>query len=304
MSGRNRTASGAILGPTVAGTWYPADRTGLERQLDGFFTEADTDAGGSDDRVHAKPAALIVPHAGFVYSGLVAAKGFRRIGACSYERVILLGPSHYVPLQGAAAPASSTYRTPLGDVPLDVEAIESLGETAGLQVDDKPFRPEHCLEAAIPFLQRQLPFGWRLLPVLVGMLDPRTGGARIADLLRPFRDPDTLIVVSSDFTHYGSSFDYVPFDRDVPARIEALDMEAVERILAWDGAGFETYLARTGATICGRNAIRVLLQLVARGLDGDLVAYDTSGRMTGQWDHSVSYASVAFRGPGEDDKPS
>ena len=302
MNGRNRTASGAILGPTVAGTWYPADRTGLERQLDGFF--ADAGAGGSDDRVHAKPAALIVPHAGFVYSGLVAAKGFRRIGACAYERVILLGPSHYVPLEGAAVPTSPTYRTPLGDVPLDVDAIESLRGTDGLRVDDEPFRPEHCLEAEIPFLQRQLQSGWRLLPVLVGMLDPRTGSARIAELLRPFRNADTLIVISSDFTHYGPSFDYVPFDRDVPARIEALDMEAVERILAWDGAGFETYLTRTGATICGRNAIRVLLHLVDRGLDGDLAAYDTSGRMTGQWDHSVSYASLAFREPGEGDTPS
>ena len=236
-----------------------------------------------------------MPHAGFVYSGLVAAKGFRRIGACGYERVILLGPSHYVPFEGAAVPTSSTYRTPLGDVPLDVEAIESLRGTAGLRVDDGPFRPEHCLEAEIPFLQRQLKSGWRLLPVLVGTLDPRTGSARIAEFLRPLRNPHTLIVVSSDFTHFGPSFDYVPFDRDVPARIEALAMEAVERILAWDGAGFETYLTRTGATICGRNAIRVLLQLVERGLDGDLAAYDTSGRMTGQWNDSVSYASLAFR---------
>ncbi len=300
MNGRNGTAPGSVLGPTVAGKWYPADRAGLERQLDGFFADADS----SDDRVQAKPAVLIVPHAGFEYSGLVAAKGFRRIGSCGYERVILLGPNHYVPLEGAAVPSSSTYRTPLGDVPLDVEAIESLGGAAGLRVDDGPFQPEHCLEAEIPFLQRQLRPGWRLLPLLVGMLDPRTGGAPIADLLRPFRQPDTLIVVSSDFTHYGRSFDYVPFDRDVPARIEALDMEAVERILAWDGAGFETYLTRTGATICGRNAIRVLLHLVDRELDGDLAAYDTSGRMTGQWDHSVSYASLAFREPDEGDTPS
>ncbi len=302
MNGRNRTASGAILGPTVAGTWYPADRTGLERQLDGFFADAGDE--GPDDRIPGKPAALIVPHAGFVYSGLVAAKGFRRIDACRYERVILLGPSHYVPLEGAAVPSSSTYRTPLGDVPLDVEAIESLRGTAGLRIDNEPFRPEHCLEAQIPFLQRQLKSGWRLLPVLVGMLDPRTGGARIAEFLRPFRSADTLIIISSDFTHYGPSFDYVPFDRDVPARIEALDMEAIERILAWDDAGFETYLTRTGATICGRNAIRVLLHLIDRGLDGELAAYDTSGRITGQWNHSVSYASVAFREPDESEPPS
>ena len=302
MNGRDRTASGTILGPTVAGTWYPADRTELERQLDGFF--ADAGDGGSDDPVSTKPAALIVPHAGFAYSGLVAAKGFRGIHACGYERVILLGPSHYVPLEGAAVPSSSTYRTPLGDVPLDVDAIESLGENEGLRIDNAPFRPEHCLEAEIPFLQRQLKPGWRLLPVLVGMLHPRTGGARIAEFLRPFREPDTLVIVSSDFTHYGPRFDYVPFDQDIPARIEALDMQAVERILAWDDAGFETYLTRTGATICGRNAIRVLLQLVDRGLDGHLAAYDTSGRMTGQWNHSVSYASVAFREPGERVTPS
>ena len=283
----------SVLGPTVAGTWYAADRAGLTRQLDGFFAEA----ARSEDDAPARPVVLIVPHAGFAYSGLVAAKGFHRIGAANFERVILLGPSHFVPFEGIALPAASTYRTPLGDVALDVAAIESLSGSPGVQVDDGPFRPEHCLEAEIPFLQHGLRPGLRLLPVLVGRLGTLEDSARIADLLRPFLAPQTLTVVSSDFTHYGASFDYVPFDRDIPERIEALDREAIDRILAWDGAGFEAYLARTRATICGRNAIRVLLQLYENGLAGDLAAYDTSGRITGQWDHSVSYASLVLWEP-------
>ena len=104
-------------------------------------------------------------------------------------------------------------------------------------------------------------------------------------------------MISSDLTHYGPRFNYVPFRHDVPKRIRQLDMGAVERILAWDLAGFEAYVEKTGATICGRNAIRVMLDLFPDGLQGELAAYDTSGRITGEWDHSVSYASLAFREP-------
>jgi AmmeMemoRadiSam system protein B len=238
---------------------------------------------------------VIAPHAGFVYSGLVAAKGFARLGDDAYERVILLGPSHYAGFDGAVLPDASVYRTPLGDVPIDAEACETLRGRDGFRVDNGPFRPEHCLEAEMPFLQRRLRAGWRAVPVLVGALGPRIGAAQLADGLRPLLGPETLVVVSSDFTHYGPRFGYVPFDQDVPRSLEKLDLGAVERILAWDAEGFEEYVTRTGATVCGRHPIRVLLDLVPGGLEGRLAAYDTSGRITGEWDHSVSYASLVFR---------
>jgi hypothetical protein len=104
-------------------------------------------------------------------------------------------------------------------------------------------------------------------------------------------------VVSSDFTHYGPRFGYVPFDKDVPEAIERLDLGAVQPIVDLDAPGFERYVRETGATICGHAAISVLLRLLGGETTGRLDAYDTSGRITGDWGHSVSYAALSFHGP-------
>lgn len=275
------------VGPAVAGTWYPADPRALAAEVDDYLARG-------PDGAAAAPAALVAPHAGFRYSGPVAALGFRRARPADFDRVLLLGPSHYFRLEGAVLPRAATYRTPLGEVPIDRAAVEALGAAAVVQCRDEPFGPEHSLEAEIPFLQRRLAPEWRLVPVLLGAGIAGDGAARVAEALRPLVGPRTLVVVSSDFTHYGPRFDYVPFTDDVPRGIERLDMGAVEPLLAWDAAGFEDYLARTGATVCGRAALSVLLRLLPAGLAGELAGYDTSGRITGDWSHSVSYASLAF----------
>lgn len=280
------------LGPNVAGSWYPSGRSELERLLDRYLAPPEGERGGP-----GRVVALIAPHAGYAYSGPVAGRGFRHVRRGSFARVLLLGPSHHAAFAGAALPQADTYVTPLGDVPIDSASVARLRDSQGWRVDDGPFRPEHCLEMEIPFLQRTLEPGWRMLPVLIGGGSDPASRSRVAEALLPVADPDTLVVVSSDFTHYGPRFSYVPFRSDVPQRIRDLDMGAVERILAFDREGFEDYVERTGATICGRGAIDVLLGLLPGGLRASLVAYDTSGRMTGDWDHSVSYASLVFAAP-------
>ncbi len=288
-----RDSSGvAILGPAVAGSWYPATREALEGQLDELFRAG----GGAESGSGADAAALIAPHAGFTYSGVVAAQGFRHVQSRGRDRVVLLGPSHHEAFEGAVAPRAETYRTPLGDIPIDTEAVEGLRVLERMRVSDEPFRREHSLEAELPFLQRRLRPGWRLLPLLVGRLEARENARRLADALRPLLGPRTLVVVSSDFTHYGPRFDYLPFLSDVAARIRDLDMQAIDLIVGGDAPGFERFLARTHATICGQNPIRVLLELLPEGLEAELASYDTSGRITGEWGHSVSYASLVFRG--------
>ena len=107
---------------------------------------------------------------------------------------------------------------------------------------------------------------------------------------------ETLVDASTDFTHFGPRFGYVPFRDRVPERVRALDMGALDAILRLDRAGFVDYVDRTGATICGRRAVEVLLAL-GEGFVATLDAYDTSGRMTGDWEHSVSYAAVSLRAP-------
>jgi AmmeMemoRadiSam system protein B len=131
--------------------------------------------------------------------------------------------------------------------------------------------------------------------VLIGAGPQDAHADNVADALRPLLDPATLVVVSSDFTHFGRRFNFVPFRDDVAQRVEQLDRGAIERILAWDSAGFADYIARTAATVCGRNAIDVLLRLGDAPGAAELAAYDTSGRITGDWRNSVSYASLVFR---------
>jgi len=277
----------SILGPTVAGTWYPADPAELRDLIARLL-----DAAEGDTR---HPTALVVPHAGYVYSGSVAAAGFARLVDLACDRVLLLGPSHHGAFQGAALPAAEIYRTPLGDVPLDVASLRSLEGQAGFRTDARPFLQEHCLDAEVPLLQATLKPEWKLLPVLIGAGSSEESLARVADGLRTAMSPDTRIVVSTDFTHYGERFGYTPdFPGDRRSGLERLDMGAIQPILAGDREAFTEYVRRTRITVCGRSALSVLLRLLAAGTRGELIAYDTSGRMTGDWDHSVSYASLSL----------
>jgi AmmeMemoRadiSam system protein B len=282
-----------VLGPVVAGRWYPADGGSLGREIDRLIDDAGR-AGADAGRSPGAVRALLAPHAGYVYSGAVAARGFRQILGESYDRVVLLGPSHYAAYAGAAMPDAERYRTPLGEIELDTACIAELSARPGLHVDGAPFEPEHSLEMEIPFLQRTLAPGWKLLPLLIGATSSADDLNRVAEALAPLVGPGLLLVVSSDLTHFGQAFRYQPFDKDVPARIEALDMGAVQRMLALDATGFASYVRETGATICGRMAIDVLLRTLPPDSVGRLEAYDTSGRITGDWESSVSYASVVF----------
>lgn len=292
LGSRGPAGATRSLGPAVAGRWYPASPTGLRTQVDELLGAVPAPAGAAD------VVALLAPHAGFTFSGQVAAHSFRVLTGARFDRVIVVGPSHYVGFRGAAVPDADDYRTPLGPVALDLPALDLLRARPGFTTENGTFRPEHSLEAEIPFLQRALAPGWKLVPVLVGGGSSGTAAAEIADGLRPLLGPGTLTVVSSDFTHFGHGFGFVPFREDVPEKLRELDFGAVRTIEGGDVAAFEEYVARTGATICGRDAVSVLLRLLPPGCRCEVAAYDTSGRMTGDWSHTVSYVSLVFRGAG------
>jgi AmmeMemoRadiSam system protein B len=270
--------SNAVLGPAVAGSWYPRGRDELAGTVDALVESAVARSSTPAGPV----AALVVPHAGLAYSGAVAASAFSRLAGCSFDRVVLIGPSHHFAFEGAAIPETATaYRTPLGDAPID-------------GADDSMFEPEHALETEIPFLQRVLPHDVPIVPVLLGGGATHEAAERAAEALAPWVHPSTLVVVSSDFTHFGPRFGFVPFADDLPRRIRELDLGAVAAIEAGDAAGFARYVETTGATICGHRAIDVLLLLYRKAAGAKLLEHDMSGRMTGTWDHSVSYAAIAF----------
>jgi len=284
---RDRSA----LGPAVAGSWYPEGRDQLAQLVDSLLDSAAARATAAP----APVAALIVPHAGFAYSGAVAASAFARIRRASFDRIIVLGPSHYFGFRGAAIPdEASVYRTPLGDVPIDAAGVSALRDAGGFLADDRMFEPEHAIEAELPFIQRLLESDVPIVPVLLGGRAGRDDAAHVARSLAPLVTASTLVIVSSDFTHFGTRFGYTPFADDLPARIHALDFGAIGAIENGDAAAFSRYVETTGATICGHRAIDVLLRMPETAAGGKLLEYDTSGRMTAIWDHSVSYASLAF----------
>jgi len=292
------------LGPNVAGSWYAGEPARLQADLERCLSVATApprrDAPRrARARARADVTALIVPHAGLAFSGATAGCAFREIGACPVERVVLLGPSHYEGFRGAAVPVATAYRTPLGSVDLDAEVIGALSRSPAVRVDDRPFRREHSLEMELPFLQHALPVGFTLVPILLGAGSDAASDDAVAAALEPWLAPGTLVVVSSDFTHFGARFGYVPFHDDLEQRIEELDMGAIATIRDRDASAFDAYVARTGATICGRHAIAVLLRAVPSALRAELVGYDTSGRICGDFDLSVSYASLVFERPGD-----
>lgn len=280
-------ASKTCLSSALAGSWYTADPAALRRELEAARAAAETPA-------LEGVGALILPHAGYTYSGAVAAYGARLVAGHRYSRVVVLGPTHRVPMRNAiAVPEATHYRTILGEIPLDTAFLDRLRK-------DPMFRPvpgalpgEHSVEIEFPVLQSALG-EFKLAPLVVGQLDDE-GVRAAAAALRAAIDTNTLVVVSSDFTHYGPRFDYVPFATNVEKRLSDLDLGAFEQIRKRDVAGFRNYVEETGATICGRDPIAVLLAMLGGRGEVHLLKYDTSGRITGDWENVVSYVSAAVR---------
>ncbi|HEX7408919.1 MAG TPA: AmmeMemoRadiSam system protein B [Candidatus Binatia bacterium] len=273
----------------LAGSWYAGDGPRLRRQVDDLLHTARA--------AHSSPLiGLIVPHAGYVYSGQAAAAGYGQLNAAHYRRVVILAPSHFAAFRGVAVLQVDAFETPLGLVPVDSGALDVLLNSPLYRSDPEPFHAEHALEIQLPFLQRVLP-AVQVVPALIGDLtsEDLTTAARALEQLI---DGTTLFVVSSDFVHYGRRFGYLPFpaegEEPVRAGVRALDMGAIERACAGEATAFERYVAETGATICGHLPIALFLTMHARRTPGELLAYYTSLDVAGDYEHCVSYASIAF----------
>ena len=277
----------AVKEAHLAGRWYPAGADELERAVRAMLAEGGAPRPGA--------LAILVPHAAYQYSGPTAAGGFAAAGA-DFTRAVVLAPSHFARFRGAALLPMTGYRTPLGVAALDAAGAAALGGSPLVRANPAVFMREHALEIQLPWLQVLLP-GRPVLPVLVGDLEDGDA-ARLADALRPVLVPGTLVVVSSDLTHYGRRFEYLPVPptdaATVAAAVRRLDEAALDRIVACDADGFVANVEETGATICGRNAIDVVLRALPAGTRGTRVGYATSLDATGDHEHTVSYAAVVF----------
>jgi AmmeMemoRadiSam system protein B/AmmeMemoRadiSam system protein A len=302
MDGMEKTAAGSpfpedrapdeserrVFNSPLAGTWYRADKEVLAREIDEFHDAA-------TDRQLGHVCGLILPHAGYRYSGQTAAHGTRQLIGRTYERVIVIGPTHRVGMQNlASVPEATHYRTPLGELPLDLPFLAELKKHRLFDVVPRAHAHEHSVQIELPLLQRALG-EFRLVPIVVGQLDI-TATRAIASILLELVDDKTLVVASSDFTHFGDNFGYFPFREEIPDNLKKLDLDAVELIKQRDLDGFYAYIDKTQATICGRHSIGVLLAMLPETATPHMLNYQTSGELTGDYSSSVSYVSLVFEG--------
>lgn len=276
----------SVRASAIAGSWYPGNPNDLSRLVDGYLA-----AGRASD---ALPLALIMPHAGYRFSGAIAGLAAAQVRGANVRRVWVLAPNHRVRLRGIGLYDVDAFQTPLGTLPTDRGMFDRLKGKTGFTVLTGGDNGEHALEIQLPLLQRALG-GFELVPLLVGELDPERARAA-AEVIRAELGPGDLVVASTDFTHFGANFDYYPFRTDVPANLDRLDHGAWAHLQTPDPEALHAYIVRTGATICGHNDLVLLTALVGPTAKGTEIAYTTSGKLTGDWTSSVSYLAGRLDG--------
>lgn len=298
---------------TLAGTWYPGRSRDLAAAVRGYLEDDSPDAaaeltpflpsavGGPAGAAAApgpaagaaRPLLAVAPHAGYAYSGPTAGRVYRRLAPWEYDRVFILAPSHRYRLSVVSVAGCAAYATPLGEAAVDRDAAGALAGAPGFCSVAAAHVAEHAEEIQLPFLQTLYGERLRIVPLLVPRLTEAARAAAAA-ALAPFADGRSLFLVSSDFTHYGAAYGYVPFRDRVPERLAELDGGAIARILARDPAGLLAYEQRTGITMCGIDAAALALSVPLPAGGGELLAYARSGDRDGDYSLSVSYAGLVL----------
>ncbi|MEK7449463.1 MAG: AmmeMemoRadiSam system protein B [Planctomycetota bacterium] len=282
----------------LAGTWYKNNPVELTKDIENYL--AQVPAKLIQEIQSQKIAGFITPHAGHQYSGPGAAYLYALIKNKPIKRVILIGPSHHAGYHGIAVSGFTHYRTPLGLVEIDLAVCRELSAAdpifcAAAEAEKR----EHSLEIQLPFLQTVLQ-DFKLVPLMVGKM-AEADYLTAARIIKPLIDDETLLITSSDFTHYGAGFNYTPYKENVRAEIEASDRTAIQHALDLNVKNFLDYVEKSGMTICGYRPIALMLSLLPEKSQGQLLHYYASGDATRNYSHSVSYASVIFMKPSEKD---
>jgi MEMO1 family protein len=254
--------------PAWAGSFYPSDPKQLRQKVTNYLQQATV-------TLNRAPKALIVPHAGYEYSGPIAASAFATLRQnCPVQTVVLLGPSHHVEFGGLAMSGPGDWATPLGLVRVDPQAPEKVRELSQVRELNRPHGNEHCLEVELPFLQCTLT-NFQIIPLLVG----ETTDEEIAQVIETlWGGPETIILVSSDLSHYLSYADGQRVDRATADAIRELRPDAIARDQA-----------------CGQKGIRGLLQAARRqGMQCQVLDLRSSGDTSNRRDRVVGYGAFAF----------
>ena len=258
-----------VMGPVVAGSFYPADADVLRANIRRLLMTAQTGEGAAEEPIGTLRG-LIVPHAGYIYSGPVAASAYALLDEGSFRNVVLIGPSHFDWFPGMAVPGTDALASPLGPVPVAPRDGSPVGQ---LRRYPSAFASEHCLEVQLPFLQETLG-AFSVTPLLTGDIT----GPDAADVLHGVVDDDALLVVSSDLSHYHDYDRAVELDERTAAAIVARDPSSIGRQAA-----------------CGRTGIQAALHLARRRDWGvQLLDLRNSGDTAGPRDRVVGYGAFAL----------
>ncbi|MCX6958343.1 MAG: AmmeMemoRadiSam system protein B [Verrucomicrobiae bacterium] len=278
-----------------AGSWYEADPILLEQQINGFFSRV-----ALAEKKHQSPESicgLVVPHAGYAYSGIAAAAAYKAAMGKKVKRFFLLGPSHHVGFSGVGLPKARFFETPFGDLGVDEKTVTALRQEPHFLEQEEAHAVEHSLEMQLPFIKKVFPES-SIVPLLVGCLSGIKEVEEVAAVIKSYLREDDLIIVSSDFTHYGPRFGYMPCSEKMSEKIKELDTCAYVHLQQLDASGLLNFYQETGVTICGLCPIAILLTLLPQQTKVSLLAYYTSRDVVANDpEHSVSYMTVAFSKP-------
>ncbi len=275
--------------PAVAGMFYPESPKELQTLIDHSFRDARFGPGRAPPSENRRRIyGIVSPHAGYVYSGAVAANGFYEVSSFDFQNVIMVGPNHYGIGSGVATMREGVWETPLGGVGVNSELSLEVSKRSGLiDFNDFSHSRDHCLEVQLPFLQYSRS-DFQIVPVILMMQDIDTAfdlGKAIAETITERARNDTLLIASSDLTHYEPNPD-----------AHRKDGELIRAILALDVHKFYSVLERLDVSACGYGAIASIM-IAAKSLGatrGELLRYATSGDVTGDKNAVVGYSSIVF----------
>jgi len=286
----------AIHPSPYSGTWYPDDRDSLTALLDGLWRKS---AARTGEFLYSGGRAFVVPHAGLMYSGTVAAAVYRHLAQQQPRCVIVAGFAHRGAPPGIWIPEVEGFETPLGEVAVEQALVEKLASAEAFRRMSESRLCDHSVELQLPLLQKAVPQA-TVLPLYVGQLDA-SARERAADALAECMARDTVLLASSDLTHFGSGFHFQPFpvNRATSDNLRHLDYQVMEAAGSLRHELFLETLRETSATVCGYDPIALALATLRRlesagEIFQEVLDYQTSGEITGDFHQSVSYGALGY----------
>lgn len=281
-----------IREPAFSNQFYSSNFTELEKEIFSYFEESKFGPGSLPNKKRNKRTrAIIVPHAGFVFSGACAAWAYKELAESDFpECYIIFGVDH----QGLGSSVSTeNWKTPFGVVKTHEKFAKELIATTGINSENYNHRNEHSIEVQLPFLQfisREYLEKLRIIAITVGRdIDIKKTAQHISEFIK---NKNIKIIVSSDFTHYGPNYGYVPF-KNPETELKKFDLSVIDFIKNLDADGFSEHVKKTKATICGEKGIELLLRIMKKP-SVKILMYYSSGNISKDFSNSVGYAAILF----------